>query len=520
MTHLGAACPASHRFLAACALLAASPACYRSEGDSPPPSFTVPLAPAAPVRVDMVVMVDNSGSMSQEQRALAASVHLLLEDLLDPPDTDGDGTPDHPPVEDLRVGVISSDMGSGGYRLSTCSNSDVGDNGCFLRDPPGAPAGCPSTLPLFLSRDGANAATYPPADLARDFGCLGALGTSGCGLEQQLEAMRHAVTDDMAPGGCNFGFLRPDSVLVLIWITDEEDCSVSPDHLEMFDTSRADLGHLGLRCFLHPDFLVPVADLVASLRAVRSDRPRDLVVGVIAGVPLDEPLCVGTGDAIARCLASPGMQETIDPTDPVYVLPSCHTAMGIASPPRRIVQVAQAFGASAYVDSICKEDWSTAMAGIGGRIADRLRHPCLDRELPFDPTSCATRCLAVETLPDDRPCEEDPSCPSAGCPPASPRDLPALSPCRHPSSGELCDPLKRDLGLGATPAGRMVRRCLVRQASRTPTGDRCSAPATSGWFYVPPLHSAAVPPCPEAFFVRGAARLFDPGSTAELRCFD
>ncbi|MBI5499976.1 MAG: hypothetical protein HY907_07015 [Deltaproteobacteria bacterium] len=336
---------------------------------------------------------------------------------------------------------------------------------------------------------------------------------------KQLKAMLQAVTADAAPGGCNAGFLRPDSVLALIWITDEEDCSVSPDHLEMFDPSREVLGHLGLRCFLHPDLLVPVDDIVASLRAVRADRPRDLVVGVIAGVPNDEPLCVGTGDAIARCLGSPGMLETIDPAEPIHIIPSCHTAMGLAFPPRRIVEVARAFGPSAYVDSICKEDWSGAMAGIGGRIAERLRHPCFERELPFDPAACATSCFAVETLSDDRPCEEDASCPSAGCPPASLHDLPHLPPCRRPSSGAPCDPLKRDLGLAPTADGRSLRRCLVRQAPRTPAGDACSAPAAHGWFYVPPA-AAPVPPCPELLFTPGAASLLAPDSTAELRCFD
>ena len=96
-------------------------ACYRSaeEHSGRPPTDTVPVAAPGPVRVDIVVLVDNSGSMSQEQAALTTAFPALIRDLVEPADDDGDGRPDHAPVDDLHVGVITSDMGTMGFPVST-----------------------------------------------------------------------------------------------------------------------------------------------------------------------------------------------------------------------------------------------------------------------------------------------------------------------------------------------------------------------------------------------------------------
>src|SRR5689334_20015490 len=60
--------------------------------------------------VDLLLMVDNSGSMQSEQAALQAQLPNMAEVLLTG-DLDGDNTPDFPAVESLRVGVVTSDMG-------------------------------------------------------------------------------------------------------------------------------------------------------------------------------------------------------------------------------------------------------------------------------------------------------------------------------------------------------------------------------------------------------------------------
>jgi hypothetical protein len=82
-------------------------------------------------------------------------------------------------------------------------------------------------------------------------------------------------------------------------------------------------------------------------------------------------------------LAAPAMQEVLDPRgnmDPAddNLVPSCDRGTdALAYPPRRIVQVAKAFGQNGVVQSICQEDFSPAVNAIIDRIAGQLGGPCL-----------------------------------------------------------------------------------------------------------------------------------------------
>ena len=146
--------------------------------------------------------------------------------------------------------------------------------------------------------------------------------------------------------------------------------------------------------------------------------------------------------------------------------------------------MARRFGDRAYVDSICKPDWSLTFRGLLETLASDSTEVCLDGELPFDGAACNSPCALVETLNDTRPCEEDPLCPSDRCPVASADRLDRLEPCRDPSSGAECVPLKRDLGT-AMVDGVERRLCLVRQAARDPSSFRCSGIYNDGWTYSP-----------------------------------
>lgn len=213
--------PAARATAVCLAFAAAGFACYASgpPGAGAGDDNVVTLEASGRLRVDLLFVVDNSGSMAQEQEAAARHFGALLLDLIDPPDADGDGRPDAIPVEDIHVGVVSTDMGTMGYVVSTCANPDTGDDGCFLHAPASAVADCAPEYPPFLARDPANAAEYPPDRLAHDFACVTTLGTRGCGFEQPLEAMRRAAAENQEPGRCNEGFLRDDSVLALVVIT-------------------------------------------------------------------------------------------------------------------------------------------------------------------------------------------------------------------------------------------------------------------------------------------------------------
>jgi len=58
------------------------------------------------------------------------------------------------------------------------------------------------------------------------------------------------------------------------------------------------------------------------------------------------------------------------------LIPSCDTQTGTAYPPRRIVELARAFGENGIVQSICQDDFGPAIDSIAGRIGTRLRQPC------------------------------------------------------------------------------------------------------------------------------------------------
>jgi len=60
-------------------------------------------------------------------------------------------------------------------------------------------------------------------NLSSTFQCLAKVGTDGDGSERPMEAMIAAVTSLNGAGACNEGFLRKDALLVVTFITDEED---------------------------------------------------------------------------------------------------------------------------------------------------------------------------------------------------------------------------------------------------------------------------------------------------------
>ena len=60
-------------------------------------------------------------------------------------------------------------------------------------------------------------------DLVGTFECAALVGAGGDGNERPMEAMTTAITVENEMGACNEGFLRDDAILVVTFITDEED---------------------------------------------------------------------------------------------------------------------------------------------------------------------------------------------------------------------------------------------------------------------------------------------------------
>jgi hypothetical protein len=429
--------------------------------------------------VDLLLMVDNSNSMAQEQALLRAEIPRMIQ-VLASGDRGLDGTPDFTPVRSMHVGVITSDLGAGnvpaGEIVPSC-DPGLGDDGIMRNvSRPGAGAGC---LAMYPSRIFEFTMGVPdPATYAADIGCVADLGTGGCGFEQQLEVTLKALSP-ASPNpnvasfynppvffggtfghgdGNNDGFLRPNSALAIILLTDEEDCSV-PDYTIFYPSDPLYLGNpLNLRCSRFPEALYSPQRYVDGFIQLRENAGL-LIYAPIVGIPPD----LATSDASYEAMLSdPRLMEVEDTAmdPPQRLIPSCDTANGIAYPPRRIIEVAIGLrdrGASTTVQSICAPSFAPAIDVIIQKIADALTGACLPRALN-QAADGTVGCDVFEVLP----------APSPTIPPES-------STCAGQSL-ELIGTETLDIAGGGTITREI---CVVPQV--TPADG--AAGAARGWWY-------------------------------------
>ena len=328
--------------------------------------------------VDVLFVVDNSNSMADEHAALAREIPRVVQALATG-DADGDGTQDFPAIASLRTGVITTDMGTGGFAVPTCSNARVGDDGILRTRGNTALSGCDAVYPSFLdfeSRDDL-------ASFASEVSCVSTIGTNGCGFEQQLEATLKALTPSSSTtefhggtrghaDGHNMGFLRDEALLLIVMLTDEDDCSaIDP---EIFDpASSRYAGDLNLRCSTYTEAVQPVSRFVQGLIEAKGDAVR-LVFAPIVGFPVDLE-----GAAIDTILADSRMEERVDPSMPSRLRPACEGRSQAAFPAHRILQVAEGLeedGAAAVPSSICQGDFGGPIARILDRVSARVGGSC------------------------------------------------------------------------------------------------------------------------------------------------
>ena len=372
-------------------------------------------------KVDLLFVIDNSGSMAEEQASLRAQFPKLLETLASGQRRGGEQA--FPPARSVHLGVVSTDMGLVGIsEIDRCSG--LGDDG-IMQNEPRLQQGCKASYPRFLSY---TAGLNQPTETANDFACVAALGTEGCGFEQQLESGLKALWPGMDTritflgDGQGFGkqghgdrenqgFLRSDptqglSVVAVVVVSDEEDCSMRdtshltpPSFLDPQNPSEAQLLQQGLnvRCHFNQQNLYDVSRYINGFKALRPQDEDLVVFGAIVGVPpetVSEQVLANLDpenpaalqqfyDGILNhALMQPVVDSnnTSDPADDL-IRPSCNTARGTAFPPRRIVEVAKGFGPNGIVQSICQEDLGPAVDAIVDRIAAKLGAACLPRPL-------------------------------------------------------------------------------------------------------------------------------------------
>lgn len=456
--------------------------------------------------LDLLFVVDDSGSMAEEQSELIDRIPHLVQ-VLATGDSGLDGTIDFHPARSIHVGIVSSDMGTAAATGLSTSCTAIGDDG-LLR---AAPATCTGTQhgPVFDFEQGEDADAF-----ASDVGCAADLGTMGCGLEQPLESMLKALTPT-APqlwtipgyepptfltgaghGGAtdaNAGLVRDDSVLAIILISDENDTSQADASLytEASPYTGVNLNDRG-RDF--PNALMPIDRYVHGLLGLRQ-VPSHLVFGAIVGVP---PEAIDDHLTFDQILALDAMQEIDDPAHADRFLAACRGPFQTdgAYPGRRAVELARdlrAAGAGVSLASICGDSFEGALDEIIQLIGAAFRGTCLPRALNTD-TDGRVACevqevlLPVGSAPDERT-----HCAALGDP-----DAYTLASMQTSS-------------LGGVLETREV--CRLRQLSRDEL-----ALGTHGWYYDDGPDAAALCPVADARRIAISGLTLVSGAQLRLVC--
>lgn len=383
-------------------------------------------------RVDLLFVVDDSISMEAEQGLLRQQFPRMVELLTTGQRPNGET---FEPIKDLHIGVVSTNLGAPtSVPIKGCAVP--GDDGLLLVDPnrDGSPdLECPALSlpqPFIAYKRGDD-----PHEVARAFACMATLGTSGCGFEQPLEAMLKAVMPapgsvaievpdvlfhgagpTLEPGhggGENAGFIRgldgsEDSIIAVVVVTDEEDCSARD---QSFFTADGKTSNVVCTRAAEDGSLYGIERYVMGLRALRPSHPERVIFAAIVGLPdqqrdardrVDFESGRQRDDYYAGLLGSlsPEIVEKTDGTGVLSVQPICDNGeFGDAAPAPRIVQVAQAFGENGLVHSICTRDFRPALDSVVERIADNLPDVCLTFPLVPNASGRVEACSVKWELP-------------------------------------------------------------------------------------------------------------------------
>ncbi|MBV1860286.1 MAG: VWA domain-containing protein, partial [Nannocystaceae bacterium] len=195
--------------------------------------------------VDILFVVDNSGSMGEEQSNLAESLGNFVS-LLEADDVRANYRIGITTTDDSNYwcrGAGVSDAESGQFVLSSC-RSRLGDF-YFSGDDTDAEAACTDycqldsieVLPTVTDTDptpsrrpwveNIQGVTNLPDGVSttQALECFAPQGINGCGFESHLESMWKALRLSEQSGHSQSGFLRDSALLSIVFVTDEADCS-------------------------------------------------------------------------------------------------------------------------------------------------------------------------------------------------------------------------------------------------------------------------------------------------------
>lgn len=401
--------------------------------------------PAQPFpAADILFVIDNSGSMKEEQDSLKANFGKMMQVL----ETLDGGMPD------VHIGVVTSDLGT-----STTDGATAGARfGCSGRGDDGAMYMTPTVTGRFIADNGKGVHDYT-GTLDAAFAALADVGTGGCGIEQHLGAMRRGLENP-----ANSGFVRDAAYLAVVVIADEDDCSLAHDGLFASSTegakvnfactadgvvcdSSSDMTTPGDRTQCHPSdhatWLQAPARYASFLRGVKRD-PRDVVVAGIIGDPTR--VKIGSDGLLApSCTYNAGTTGTAGSGDQT------------AFPAVRTESFLTQFGLYS-TSSICGADLQAGMTQIGALLKQEFGDPCFKNDLAdADPTTP----------------ELDPDCTVTDVLRVSSGDdveLAAIPSCKQVSGAVPCWHIDEDAVKCAYTMTNPHRKLVIERGGGTPPG--------------------------------------------------
>ncbi|HOX42558.1 MAG TPA: hypothetical protein PK668_03120 [Myxococcota bacterium] len=312
--------------------------------------------------LDLLLVVDSSGSMAADQlvlaqnlRALAASLEATLTDFRLAIITPGIECPGCPPCDGLIMQSCTNETGESGRFQDRRGRIDDPTTEpptfAFTRDP-----AC-----RVITRDNLDC-LWREADQSS----VALVGTNGCGYERPLAAMRLALSAPLADVA-NQGFLREHARLAVLSFTDEEDCGEVGEVTEGMSVIGGKVCYYASRgegpdgsgedpVAGLPYRLTPVEDYAAFLRELKGGDPARATFSVIAGV--DDP-----GHPEDTTIEYVDTSEHAN-VQTVCARPGCTGPACQAYPSTR--QIALALATGGAIESICQEDYTDATLRVGG----------------------------------------------------------------------------------------------------------------------------------------------------------
>jgi hypothetical protein len=201
------------------------------------------------------------------------------------------------------------------------------------------------------------------------------VGTSGCGYERGLAAMRKALESNLT-GSYNSGFLDPQAVLTVAIISDEEDCGevgdvddLTPSQATICYYAAKGVGPMGENIYPgtnKPYALTPVQDYYDFLMSLKDGKTGMVKFAAIVGVKDKNNPDTTTIEYENATQTSQARQACTTP-------PPCSSTRGYcgAFPGTRYIELYKKFAASenGFLDTICQNDFHDTLLKFATFIA-------------------------------------------------------------------------------------------------------------------------------------------------------